>query len=445
MKNYKIFFALFLALLFLAFGKERALSEHGKAVYLVNVEGIIDLGLAPFIKRVIKEAEKNKAEAVILKINTFGGRLDAAVQIRDALIDSKIKTIAYIDKRAISAGALISLACNIIVMSEASTVGAATPVEIGPTETKPTSEKVVSYFRSEMKSTAEKNHRPSNLAEAMVDPDVEIPGLDPKGKLLTLTTESAIKYKFADFVSNSVNEILAKLQYEGSEIITFKINWAEQIVRWITQPVVSSLLMTIGFLALLLEFKAPGFGFPGILGILSLSLFFFGHYIVNLAGLEEILLFVVGLALTLAEIFVIPGFGIVGILGILAIITSLTLSLMDAKIPFSFETISSAITRVGISIIITFAGILTMLKFLPSSPIGKRLILSQEQTNTDSNSIDLQIGIEGITHTQLRPSGIAIINGKRCDVITDGEFLDAGTKIIVTHIEGAKIIVEKKA
>ncbi len=371
MNFYKIIFIPFFLILYLTIGTKHAVSLHEKAVYLVNVEGIIDLGLAPFIKRVIKEAEKNKIEALILRINTFGGRLDAAVQIRDALIDSKIKTIAYIDKRAISAGALISLACNTIVMSEASTVGAATPVEIGLTETKPTSEKVVSYFRSEMKSTAEKNHRPSDLAEAMVDPDVEIPGLDPKGKLLTLTTESAIKYKFADFVSNSVDEILTKLQYKDREITTFKINWAEQIVRWITNPVVSSLLMTIGFLALLLEFKAPGFGLPGIIGILSLSLFFFGHYIVNLAGLEEILLFVIGLGLILAEIFVIPGFGIIGIIGILTVIISLTLSLMDAKIPFSFDTISSALTRVGISIIITFAGILTMLKFLPSSIIGK--------------------------------------------------------------------------
>ena len=160
-------------------------------VYIAPIEGMIDLGLAPFVQRVLNEAAQEGAAAVVLEINTFGGRVDAAVLIRDALLNARVPTVAFVNKRAISAGALISLAAEKIVMANGGTIGAATPVAMGQpgAPAQPVAEKTVSYVRKEFRATAEARKRPPIIAEAMVDADVEIPGLIQKGKLLTLTTE----------------------------------------------------------------------------------------------------------------------------------------------------------------------------------------------------------------------------------------------------------------
>lgn len=157
--------------------------REGSVVYVIPVDGVIDLGLAPFVERVLDEAAVAGAAAVILEIDTFGGRVDAAVQIRDALLRAKVKTVAFINKRAISAGALISLAAETIVMAEGGTIGAATPVQIGlpGAPAQPVEEKTVSYMRKEFRATAESRNRPPELAEAMVDADVEISGVIEKG------------------------------------------------------------------------------------------------------------------------------------------------------------------------------------------------------------------------------------------------------------------------
>ncbi|MGH7339004.1 MAG: SDH family Clp fold serine proteinase, partial [Candidatus Rokuibacteriota bacterium] len=182
--------------------------ETRPVVYVARIEGVIDLGLAPFVRRVLDDAAAAGAAAVVLEINTFGGRVDAAVVIRDALLGTPLTTVAFIDKRAISAGALISLAAKTIVMADGGTIGAATPVQAGAEGAQPVSEKTVSYMRKEFRATAESRGRPPLIAEAMVDPDVEIPGVIEKGKLLTLTTTEALKYKVADFRADSLPAVL---------------------------------------------------------------------------------------------------------------------------------------------------------------------------------------------------------------------------------------------
>lgn len=166
-------------------------------VYVIPIEGVIDLGLAPFVVRVLEDATQAGAAVVILDIDTFEGRLDAAVQIRDALLNAKVPTVAFVNKRAISAGALIGRSAQTLVMSTGSTIGAAAPVQAGlpGSATAPTQEKTVSYVRKEFRATAEARKRPPLLAEATVDADVEVPGINLKGKLLTLTTDEALQHK----------------------------------------------------------------------------------------------------------------------------------------------------------------------------------------------------------------------------------------------------------
>lgn len=322
------------------------LTAQTPVVYVAPIEGMIDLGLAPFVQRVLNEATQEGAAAVILDINTFGGRVDAAVLIRDALLNAAVPTVAFVNKRAISAGALISLSTQKIVMANGGTIGAATPVQMGQpgAPAQPVEEKSVSYVRKEFRATAEARKRPPLIAEAMVDADVQIPGLIEKGKLLTLTTEEALKHKVADFRAETIDSVLEQLALTGAQVKRASPNWAEDLVRFLTNPIVSSLLMTVGMLGIFLEIRTPGFGLPGALGIASLALFFWGHWLVQLAGWEELLLVVSGFVLLVLEIFVIPGFGLAGIAGIGALLAGLSLSLIGGGATWGF--IALALGRV---------------------------------------------------------------------------------------------------
>jgi membrane-bound serine protease (ClpP class) len=411
---------------------------------------MIDRGLLPLVTRAIEEAEKEKSQGIIFEINTFGGRIDAAVEIRDAIIKTKLMTIAFINRRAISAGALISIACDKIIMADGGTIGAATPVQMGPSqEMKPVEEKVVSYFRSEMRATAEHSGRNPQIAEAMVDPDVEIKNVSPKGKLLTLTTSDAMKLKFIDGLGGTIEDALLTLGFPQNQVREVRINWAEQFIRFITHPMVSSLLMAMGFLGLFMAFKTGSWGVMGSLAILALVFFFFGHYTVKLVGWEEIILFFLGMSLLMAEIFIIPGFGVVGIAGILAILTSLFLSLIDLKIPLNPPDFSRAFLQIGASFILTFIGIIAAIKFLPKSPWGQSLILKTEilgknmsETLPQENFRAL-IGQTGVVYTYLRPVGTAAIRGRHYNVVSDGEYIAKNEPIRVIAVEGNRITVEK--
>jgi membrane-bound serine protease (ClpP class) len=423
-------------------------STQKNVVYVVPVKGVIDLGLAPFIQRVLNEAQKNQAAAVILDINTFGGRVDAAVQIRDALLNSPVRTIAFIDKRAISAGALISLAAQTVVMAPGSTIGAATPVQSGPagSTTAPTSEKTVSYVRKEFRATAESRKRPPLIAEAMVDSDVVIPDVSEKGKLLTLTTEEALKLKVADLQANSIEALLKELNILDTELRSFTPNWAEEVVRFLTHPVVSSLLVSVAMLGIFLELRTPGFGAPGVIGLSSLSLFMWGHWLVQLAGWEELLLALLGVFLFALELFVIPGFGIVGILGLLALLGALVMSTLGAGSHSGF--VLWAVVRMGFSVALAIVLTALFLKFLPKLPIGRKLILSTALETSDgfysAPPTDYQwLGRTGLAHSTLRPAGIADFQGHRVDVVSDGEFIDAGAPIRVLHVDGNRIVVQR--
>jgi membrane-bound serine protease (ClpP class) len=417
-------------------------------VYVAPIHGIIDLGLAPFVDRVLGEATAANAAAVILDINTFGGRVDAAVLIRDALLRARVPTVAFVNKRAISAGALISLAAGTIAMADGGTIGAATPVQTGApgAGAQPTSEKTVSYMRKEFRATAESRKRPPHVAEAMVDPDVAIPGLVEKGKLLTLTTSEALRHRVANVRADSLEALLAHLKLETAEVRHSSVNWAEQLVRLFTHPVLSSVLMTIGILGLIVEIRTPGFGVPGILGIASLAIFLWGHWLVRLAGWEELLLVTAGVVLLALEIFVIPGFGIAGLLGIGALVGGLTLSVIGAGA--TPQIVIHAAGRVALSLLTAVAGSLVLLKMLPRLPYARTLVLDtglESRTGyASAPETDRQwLGRQGTAAGPLRPAGIAVIDGTRIDVVSQGEYVDAGVPIEVVSIEGNRIVVRR--
>ena len=424
-------------------------AQQPPVVYVAPIEGIIDLGLAPFVQRVLNEATDAGAAAVIFEINTFGGRVDAAVLIRDALLNAKVRTVAFVNKRAISAGALISLAAEKIVMADGGTIGAATPVQMGQpgAPAQPVEEKTVSYVRKEFSATAETRKRPALIAEAMVDADVEIPSLIEKGKLLTLTTEEALKHKVADFRAQTIESVLDQLGLGGAEVRRAAANWAENLVRLLTHPILSSLLITVGMLGIIIEIRTPGLGVPGALGITSLALFFWGHWLVQLAGWEELLLVGAGLGLLVLEVFVIPGFGVAGALGIVALLAGLSLSLFGAGA--SWEFILKAVGRVVFSLLLALIASLVTLRFLPRLPFGRRLILQTGLLAGAGGGSALEsdrnwLGKSGAALSPLRPAGIAEIEGERVDVVSEGDLIEAGVPIVVTRVDGNRIVVRRR-
>jgi membrane-bound serine protease (ClpP class) len=419
-------------------------------VRVLPIEGMIDMGLAPFVQRVLDQAAAEGASAVILDINTFGGRLDAAVAIRDALLSTNVRTVAFVNRRAISAGALISLAAQKVAMTSGGTIGAATPVQVGASgETKPVEEKSVSYVRKEFRATADARNRPPLIAEAMVDADVEIPGVIEKGKLLTLTTDEALANGVADFEAADLEAVLAELGLTGAEIRISTPNWGERFVRLLTHPIVASLLLSAAMLGILIEIRTPGFGVPGALGLISLVLVLGGHYTVQLVGWEEIILVTVGLILIGVEVFVIPGFGFAGVGGIAALLAGLSLGMVGKGA--TIAAIISAAGRVTFSMLAAIALSLLAFRLLTKTSLTGRLVLASslppgggegsvaaaEQPSSD------MLGRRGTTITALRPAGLAEFDGERVDVVSNGEMIEPGTAIVVHRQDGNRIVVRR--
>ena len=413
-------------------------------IYIGEIEGEIDLGLAPYVKRIVDEAEKNDAAAIIFKINTFGGRVDAATQIKDAILNSSIKTIAFIDKRAISAGALIALSCEKIVMVPGASMGASTVVDqTGQKQ----SEKYQSYMRSEMRATAEKNHRRTDIAQGMVDETIVVQDLnDDSTKLITLTSEEALKYKMTDTVLTSIDEVKKVFGLEHAKENKISSNWAENFVRFLNNPIVSSLLIMVGLLGIFTEIKMGVWGLPGTIAVIALALFFGSSYILQLASVIEIVIFVIGVILLLLEIFVIPGFGIVGVAGIIFMISGIFLGLIGDWEMTDRSLISVAIIQLASVFVGTGIFIYMLSKILPKTSFWNRLILQDHVSGksgySSKSSFEHLIGVTGIALTDLRPAGTAMINNNRVDVVTEGNYISHDSKIIVKSVEGSKVVVD---
>lgn len=410
-------------------------------VYRVPVSGTIELGLAPFIERSLREAEAAGARAVILEIETPGGRVDAAQQIVKSIREAEVPVYAFVNLRAYSAGALIALATDGIYMMPGAVMGAATPIT-GDGEKAP--EKIVSAMRSEMRALAEARGLDPRIGEAMVDEEIEIPGVSEKGKLLTLTTDEAEKVGYATQV-DSWDGLLGRLDLADAEVRSTSTNWAESIVRFLTNPLVAPMLLTLGFLGLLIELKTPAFGLAGIVGALALAAFFGSHYLVGLAGREEFILLAVGIVLLGVEIFIVPGFGIFGVAGLLAVLGSIYMSLVGhLATGVDYSMAAAALSSV---ILVVLVSAWAIVRILPKSErFGKTGVLLGEKLSTDKGYLaavvrDDLVGMVGVAVTDLRPAGTGRFGEEQVDVTSDGVWIAAGTPIRIIRSEGYRHVV----
>jgi membrane-bound serine protease (ClpP class) len=352
-------FALVLGLgMALAGGSVARTDAEDGAVHVIAIDGEIDLGIAPFLDRALTEAEEAGAAAVVLEIDTPGGRLDAVLQMRDALLDTPVRTIAYIDPTAFSAGALVALAAEEIHFAPAGVMGAATPVVGGAGAT--ADPKVISAVRSTFRATAEQRDRDPVVGEAMVDDTLEIDGLVAAGSLLTLTASDAELVGYSEGVARDRDELLDRVGLGDRALVEVTPGLAERTVRIVTNPLLASVLVAVGVLLIVGELLVGAFGLASLVGAGLLGTFFWGHLLAGLAGWEDVVLVMIGIVLILVEIFVVPGFGVPGVLGLASILGGTYLAMIGRDLDFvssgqlwsTAGTVGLAFVGIGIGLIV---------------------------------------------------------------------------------------------
>lgn len=410
-------------------------ANNNKTVYFVPVEQEVERGLEAFLDRAITTAAEEGADHIVFEIDTPGGLVDAATEIAKLIRNSPVPTTAYVVGEAWSAGAYIALNANKIVMKPGTSIGSAAVIDSAGNAAE---EKTQSAWLATLEEAAALRNRDPIFARAMADKSVDLPEYRAGvGELLTLTSKEAIEVGYAETIANNRGELLNYLNLDGAIERELEVSFAEQIARFVTNPIIIPILLSIGSLGLVLELYSPGFGIPGIMGASALFLFFFGHLVAGFAGFEEILLFAGGIILIIIEIFF-PGFGIFGILGIGAIVGSMVLA--------SYSTVNILLS-ILIAVVITAVVSVLFFKYFGYRGPLKKLILT-DATRTELGYVSSQtrkelIGQIGVAMTTLRPSGTVRIDNERLDVVSEGGYIEQGKKVKVITTQGSRIVVRE--
>jgi len=422
-------------------------SESDKTAFVFKWDGEIFDAAERRFKRGLKAADEQGADYVVIELNTYGGRVDVADRIHQLLLGSKATSIVYVNTNAASAGALISLSCDSIFMAPASQIGAATVVS---EQGQQAPDKYQSYMRATMRSTAESQGRDPMIAEAMVDDRVVIAGIIDSGRTLTFTTQEAIKHGYCEGMFESSKELLEHLQVKEGNITQYQETGMDELMDWLLHPALTGALMVIMFAGVYFELQTPGVGFPLMASATAAILYFAPHYLEGLAQNWEILLFIVGLLLLAAEVFVIPGFGVAGVLGISCMVVGLAFSQVSIDIPqFGLPgdgTVTFAFFNVMLSLIVSIVLLFAFGGSILNSAAFDGLSLNTTQKADEGYTIkgkdtDLLIGKTGETATDLRISGKVQINGIYYDAITRGEYIEKGKSVEVIENRGNYYVV----
>jgi len=471
-------------------------SATAATVAVIEIRSEITKGLERYIGRALAEAEAS-ADAVVFDMHTPGGRVDVMGDVVNHIFESDLPTFTHVRTEAISAGALIALATDQIVMAGGSAIGDAAPVDQTGAEL---GEKVISYMRGKVRATAERNGRDPDIAEAMVDKSKtlvlsqgdaqaltraelakrgeageDFTVLSPRGELLTLTTDEAIDLGFVELKADDLEALLAAytlVEADGgraamtadqlaraeeageavrvvesladASVLRLRRSVGEMLAMKVTGSVLGSLLLSLGMLGMFIEFRTPGFGAPGIIGGICVALFFGGHMIADISAGFGLLLFAAGLLLLAVEAFVIPGFGIAGILGI-----GLSLGGIFFTFAGAAPTLRHAMGSLSVALATTITLAIVAAMTLPKTQAWNRLVLSSAQNagggfRADDPALGALIGQTGVALTMLRPAGAVDIGGSRVDVVSDSEFVSKDSQVEVIRVEGSRVVVRPR-
>jgi membrane-bound serine protease (ClpP class) len=430
---------------------------------VVELSGEISPAMHLFLRRAIKAAESAGADAIVIEMNTYGGRLDSAGDIAGALNRTTIPTYTFINTNAGSAGALIALATRHIYMSPVSAIGAAAPVlstgaDLPATE----KEKTLSYWSALVRNSATRNGHNPDIGEAFMDNQKEVKIGDrvvhPKGTLLTLNAQEATelingKPLLADGLADSVADLAKKAGLKGN-LVALDPSGFERLAFWITA--LAPLLLLLGIICAYLEFKMPGVSLPGIIAAICFALFFAGHYLAGLAGWEVVALFVLGVVFVLVEILFFAHSTIVfGVIGVFLMLGSLLWAMIDRYPGETFfptgDMLAIPLRNLFFSLVAAVVIIMVLARYLPKTNLYRRFALMTTNPPGPSlagiprefaTALDVTPGMQGTAQTTLRPSGKARFADHIVDVVTEGEFIAAETPITVIHKDGMRVIVK---
>lgn len=426
------------------------------AVVVIPVKGEINKALHIFLRRNLKLAERIGAKAVILEMDTYGGDLSAATNMQEALLATKLPTYTFINANAGSAGAMISLATNHIWMAPLSAIGAAAPVQGGGQDLEKTmQDKVVSYFSAKARAVAEARGHNPDIAEAFMNKEKEVKIGDeivsPKGKLLTFDAKSASrvingKPVLAAGIAANLSDLAAKAKLDG-ELRRVEMSGFERLGLAIAG--LAPLFLLGGIVCAYLEFKLPGATIPGFLAAIFFGLFFFGHYVVGLAGFEVVALFILGVLLLVLEFMFFPGLVLPAVIGVALMVGSLLLAMADRypSQPFipSLEQLTMPLINLALAIAFAAVVISVLVTMLPKTTLYSRFVLAETihggSGEPEPGHAPVAIGATGTTRTALRPAGKAELAGRTVDVVSEGGFVEPGTAVKVVKVEGATVVV----
>lgn len=412
-----------------AYASAPTLSTELPKAEIVPIKGDINNSYASFVQKSIKKAENNNAPVIIFEIDTYGGSVYAAEEIKNHIMDSKVPTVAFVNNKAESAGVLITIACEKVYMSKTATIGSA--------ETVPNNEKNLSFWRSILRDTAQSRNRNSEIIEAMADRDIVIPDISQKGKLLNLTSKESLELGISDGVFEDYSSILKSLNLDGNNYEVNEMDASLKFINIISNQSISTILLVVGMVGFVIEIFTPGFGVGGILSVISFGLFFIGNIFAGNSTWLAILIFVLGIILLGIELIV-PGFGIAGISGILCVIGGIVLAM---------ESIQVALPSVAIALVIAILVAVYLIKRGASSKFLKKVANTQTHNSKEGylsvDTTELKVGEIGRTLTILRPTGFIEIDGKKYEAIAYEGFIEKDMKVQVYKIESFKVFVRR--
>ena len=434
-----------------------ALTAEPGPVIVVPIRTEISSAQFFFLRRALKDAERQHASAIVLDMDTYGGEVKSAIDSMDALMKTQVPTFTFINNKAISAGSMIALATQQIYMTSTAVIGAAAPVQAGGEDlAKTMADKAVSMLSAKVRAASQKNGHNAEIAEAFINKEKEIKIGDVmihKGdSLLTLSAEEAAKSYdgrplLAAGIVGTIEELLQRAGLSGA-VERVEPSGFEQLAFWITA--LSPLLLLGGIIGSYIEFKTPGFGVPGIIGLVCFGLFFAGHFVAGLAGWEVVACFAIGVALVAGELFLHPGTVIPGLVGALMMFGALVWAMID-RYPSqplwpTEEMLLRPTINLGIAILGSGALIAILVRYLPASPLYRRIALVSALPSGDASVPDsargIHSGMTGSVKTTLRPSGKADFGGHVFDVVSEGNFIEVGATVRVVLVEGARVVVE---
>jgi membrane-bound serine protease (ClpP class) len=445
---------------------EAASAPAKRAVaYVIPVQEQIGKPTLYIIRRGLKEAIEQKADLVVLDMKTPGGDAATTVEIMEALDRFEGATLTFVNDEAGSAGAIIASVTDDIYFAPTGVMGAAELIlGTGGDAPEALKRKMESYIRAKSRALSSGEERRADVLKAMMNSEFELKIgdkiLKPKGELLTLSAQEAVKTYgepptplLAAGIAKNVDELLAKkFGATNYEVRKFRVTWSESLAQYLTS--FAPVLMGLGMLALFIEYKTPGFGWPGIAGIVLLGIVFFGHYVAGLSGHEPALLFGVGLLLLAVELLFFPGMILPGVLGAALMLGSLLWAMADVwpeqTFDFSGDLLLRPAINLGLALAISGVGAALLIRYLPKTWFWDRLVLGAAVSATAggaeqrSSAREELIGAEGVTLTAMFPSGEVEVNGRRYQAQVELGHLAAGERVVVRGRTGFNLLVERK-